>query len=143
MRISRVCAVAAALAVAIAALVALPAAASARFAGSRSASLSVGSATLAPPSNVATTKKCTVLGIGGDTVTVNWTASPDQRVAGYSVRLDSSTSTDITRTVSGRTTTSVTVTVAAGATYAVTVTSTVGNWSAAALSTSVGCGLLG
>ena len=143
MKISRVCAVTAALAVATAALVALPTAAWARFGGSSSASLSVGSATLAPPSNVATTKKCTLFGIGGDTVTVNWTASSDLRVAGYSVRLASSTSSDITRTVSGRTTTSVTVSVVAGATYAVTVTSTVGNWSAAAPSTSVGCSVLG
>lgn len=126
-----------------AALVALPSVAWARFTGTAQATSTVSSASLSVPSAVSVSKRCTFLGIGGDSLTITWTASSTPAVTGYQLDLNANAGSDITRTVQGRTTTSVTVPVTAGATYTVTVSSVVQNWSASSTPLSAGCGLFG
>jgi Fibronectin type III domain len=126
-----------------AALVALPPAAWARFTTARLATTTVSSASLSAPSALSTSKRCTFLGIGGDSLTVDWAASPTSSVTGYVLELNANLGTDITRTISGRSTTSATVSVTAGTTYTITVSSAVQNWTATSSAVSAGCGLFG
>jgi len=121
----------------VAGVVALPTAAWARFSDRATASISVGSASVAAQS-VTTSKKCSFLGIIGDSVTVSW-ADGDPRTS-YTVRLNANFGSDISRTTSGS---SVTVSVSPGVTYAVTVASALGSWTATTTADTVGCGWLG
>lgn len=126
-----------------AAVVALPSTAWASFTSVGRAAATVSSATLAAPTSVATTKKCSFLGIFGDTLTVSWTASSTTMATGYTLDLNAGSGSDITRTISGRSTTSVNVSVAPGTTYTITVSSVLKNWTAASTAVRAGCSITG
>ncbi len=125
------------------ALVALPSAAWAGFTGIGRTSAAVSSATLAAPTSVTTSNKCAILGLGGDSLTVSWTATATSAATGYTLVLDSGSGTPITKSIAGRSTTSATVTVTAGTTYTITVSSVLQNWTAESTAVSAGCGLFG
>lgn len=137
----------AAVAAAIAATVlAAPTAAWARYTATSSAALSVTADTLAPATAVTFTKHCSFLGIGGNTVTVDWTASADSYANAYTVSLSTSSGTAASTTVSGHNTTEASLAVPKiGTAYTVTVVAGYDQWTsgAAAAAGTLSCGVLG
>jgi hypothetical protein len=136
------------LAVAVAtatAVVALPTAAQARFTATGSGALSVSADTLAPPTAVTFTKKCTVLGYGGNSVTVDWSASADAYANGYTVALSTGGSVAATATTTGHNATEATLSVPKlVTTYTITVVSSYQQWTSVTVSPgSVSCGYFG
>ena len=128
------------------AVLAAPTAAWARYTSSPAAAISVTADVLAPATGVTTTKHCTFLGIGGNTVTVDWTASTDTYTSGYTVTLSTSSGTAASTTVTGRSTTEATLTVPRiNTAYTVTVVSSYQQWTGVGASpaSTVSCNLVG
>ena len=121
-----------------AAIVAAPAAAWAAYNSTTAASLSLSSATLAPPTNVSASAKCTG---GSPSVTVSWTATVSTFATGYTVTLTPVTGSPIITNVNGRTTTSTTIPMTrSGKSYTPSVVAKVNSWtSASATSSAIVC----
>jgi hypothetical protein len=107
--------------------------ASASFLDGESASATLSTDTLQPPTNPATAHGPCVLGLAAS-ITVSWTATPSPWAGGYEVRasLVSGGPYSVVGTVAGRTTTSYTVTgLPFATTYHFVVSATKGNWRSA------------
>jgi hypothetical protein len=112
-----------------AAIVAVPSVAWADYLSSTSAAMTVSAGTLAPPTNVSATAKCTG---SNPSVTVTWTATSSTFATGYTVTLTPTTGSKISTNVNGRTTTSTTIPMSrSGKTYTPGVVSTVSTWTSA------------
>jgi hypothetical protein len=127
-----------------AAVLLAPAGAWARFVANDTATMNVGSDTLAAPTSVAVAKKCGWLLAPSGTLTATWPASADAYATGYVATLTTGGGATTTQTLTGRTATQTSFPITITTSYTVTVTTTYRNWTSSSVtSPAVSCSVLG